>query len=272
MREVRARLAGNSVEPHEREDLLHPGQGLLLALPLPAEEDAREPDPCTEMAAGENILGDGEFVEQGRRLERANEAQRGNGMGRHARDVAPGVDHASTRRPVEAGDHVEGRGLAGAVRSDEPVDRTLLHVEGEVVDRRQAAESPRQSLDVQHDRPPPHGPPLPRMGCRRSLSFGAPGMSAGGSLHCPGRTIPHANHVIKWHASLPQMPAHDARQHPLRHGMDRRLDRHTDSDASEAGSQARNGRTAQKVKVRHHPPLGRFAWGEEACDSPERAT
>ena len=34
-----------------------------------------------------------------------------------------------------AGDHVEQRGLAGAVRADHREDRALAHVEADVVDR-----------------------------------------------------------------------------------------------------------------------------------------
>ena len=193
MGKVGAGLACDAREIHECEDFLHPGQGLFLTLPLPAEEDAHESDIGAEMAAGENVLGDREFVEQGRRLEGAHEAQGGDGMSRHARDVPPGVDDAPLRRPVEPGDHVEGRGLSGAVGPDESMNRPLLHGEGEIVDRRQAAESPCQALDVQH------GSRAPGRGCRRLRSCSVPGMSVGGSsTSVQSRTISHTTRIIKW--------------------------------------------------------------------------
>ena len=52
-------------------------------------------------------------------------------------------------RRVDAGDHVEGGGLAGAVRADQRDERARLHARGRSSDdRREAAEADRQPLDL----------------------------------------------------------------------------------------------------------------------------
>ena len=51
---------------------------------------------------------------------------------------------------VDAGDVVEDRGLAGAVRADQAVDLPLLDLDGEVVDGVDAAEVLLHVLHFQH--------------------------------------------------------------------------------------------------------------------------
>ena len=62
-------------------------------------------------------------------------------LGRLARDVAALEHDAAGVRPVEAGDHVEQRGLAGAVRADDGHDAALGDVDRHVLDRGDAAET-----------------------------------------------------------------------------------------------------------------------------------
>src|SRR5205085_7182654 len=50
-------------------------------------------------------------------------------------------------RPVEPGDQVEERRLAGAVRADQPADLAALDAERDVVDGDDAAEAPRHVLE-----------------------------------------------------------------------------------------------------------------------------
>ena len=66
-----------------------------------------------------------------------------------ARAVAPVERDHAFRRFVEAGDAVEHRGLAGAVRADQCGDLAALGLEGQVADGDQAAELHRQMLDLQ---------------------------------------------------------------------------------------------------------------------------
>ena len=48
-----------------------------------------------------------------------------------------------------AGDHVEQRGLAGAVRADDREDRALRDAEADLVDREQAAKALADALDLE---------------------------------------------------------------------------------------------------------------------------
>jgi ABC-type branched-subunit amino acid transport system ATPase component len=66
-------------------------------------------------------------------------------------------EHETRRRLVHAGEHVEERRLAGAVRPDEADDRGARHVEGHIVDRDEAAELLPQPIGVEKRRAGVHG-------------------------------------------------------------------------------------------------------------------
>src|SRR5262245_17427573 len=53
---------------------------------------------------------------------------------------------------VTAADYVEGRGLAGAVRTDETVDHALVHVQVEAVDGDDAAKSANEVANLEDGR------------------------------------------------------------------------------------------------------------------------
>ena len=72
--------------------------------------------------------------------------ERGDAVRAQAREVPVAVAHAAGGRRVDAGEHVQRRRLAGAVRADEGVDRARLDGEGDVVDRGDPAEAHRQAL------------------------------------------------------------------------------------------------------------------------------
>ena len=65
------------------------------------------------------------------------------------RAVAVAQRQPSGARLVEAGDAVEHRGLAGAVRPDQRGDGALADVEADIVDREEAAEPHGQMLDAE---------------------------------------------------------------------------------------------------------------------------
>ena len=73
---------------------------------------------------------------------------------------------AAVLRRVEAVDHVEHRGLAGAVRADDRADLALADVERDVGDRLHAAEGERDVLDRRGS------PRRPRSRCRSAPSRG----------------------------------------------------------------------------------------------------
>ncbi len=87
-----------------------------------------------------HVLGCGHRPEQADVLERAGHATGGDGVRWHAEHrLAVEVDVALRRR-VQTGEHVEERGLAGAVGTDEGDDRAERDVEVDVVDGGEAAE------------------------------------------------------------------------------------------------------------------------------------
>src|SRR2546428_167632 len=72
-----------------------------------------------------------------------------NSLGRAASARAISVRRRFADERQDAGNQVEDRGLAGAVRPHEADDLTLVDVDIEAVDRGQAAESARQAPDLQ---------------------------------------------------------------------------------------------------------------------------
>src|SRR5207245_10786892 len=82
-------------------------------------------------------------------LERPGDPERGGLVRLRSRDVPPLEDDVAVRRREYAGDRVEQRGLPGAVRPDEREDLAALHIEGDVVDRDEAAEPLGDVVDAQ---------------------------------------------------------------------------------------------------------------------------
>ncbi len=92
------------------------------------EQDARRAGAGPAMHADEHVLQHAHLVEQALVLERARDAQCGDGVRRPSDQVGAAVveGDAARRRAVEAADHVEDRGLARAVRADQPDDLAAL--------------------------------------------------------------------------------------------------------------------------------------------------
>src|ERR1700719_502185 len=91
-----------------------------------------------------------QLAERARDLERARQPAPAHDMRRLARDLGAGEDDRAAARPQRAGDQVEDRALARAVGADEPEDLALPHLARHLVDRHEAAEALRQSLDREH--------------------------------------------------------------------------------------------------------------------------
>src|SRR5450759_4454845 len=60
--------------------------------------------------------------------------------------VLPAVIHSALARLVDAGDHIEKRGLARAVGSDQAEDLAFVHGQAQLVQRHQAAEAHGQTV------------------------------------------------------------------------------------------------------------------------------
>ena len=117
--------------------------------------EAGEPDVLDELArtpaaagvaAEEDVLEHCHRAEQLDVLERARDAAPDDPVGRRSQQAAPLEDDLPAVRPVQTGNQVEQRRLAGAVRADQPDDLTLTDVERDVVDRDDAPEPPRHVL------------------------------------------------------------------------------------------------------------------------------
>ena len=118
------------------------------------------------------VLGDHEVLEHAHLAEQADVLEGPGDAG--ARDPEPvhlleqqlltvGVEgELADRRLVEAGQAVEHRGLAGAVRPDDRGDLTLIRGERQVVDRDQTAETHGQTLDLEQGAPLMVAPARPR--------------------------------------------------------------------------------------------------------------
>src|SRR4051812_18431956 len=155
-------VAGRVVGPVEKVDLVEPIACLLDRLQL-RPGVAADPENAEEGEAGGDhqrvVLGDKQVLEHRHAGEQADVLEGASDLrlpgdavaGEPLEEVRRAVrvtqrDHALGRL-VEAGDAVEDRGLAGAVRPDESGDVASPGLEGEVVHRDEAAEAHGQVLD-----------------------------------------------------------------------------------------------------------------------------
>ncbi len=133
-----------------------------------AEQAAAGVVPGLGVLRGLEVLERGGALDHADVLEGAAEAHRRLDVRRRLGDVAPAVGHRAGVRRVEAGDAVERRRLAGAVRPDQPDDLELVDLEV----RRPAGPAARRSGSTGR------GPPGRRS--RRPVLLGADT----GALHC----------------------------------------------------------------------------------------
>ncbi len=92
------------------------------------------------MHADHDVLARGHVVEEANVLERAADAPLGDRVRRLARHVLAAELDLPGGRLVDAGEHVEERRLAGAVRADQAGDRAFGDREVDVVDGDEPAE------------------------------------------------------------------------------------------------------------------------------------
>ena len=99
--------------------------------------------------ADDDVLGDGQIRERLELLEGARDAEAADAIGPQAGDVAAVEEDAACVERLEAGDQIEQRGLAGAVRPDDADDLALVHIEGDVGVGGEAAVALRHAFDVE---------------------------------------------------------------------------------------------------------------------------
>src|SRR5205085_1046654 len=118
-----------------------------------AVRELTEPDELDRLvrvaAADADVLAHGHRVEELDVLERARDAAPDDPVRRRAEEAPAGQAELAGVGPVEAGDNVEERRLAGAVRPDQPDDLVLARVERDTVEGDDAAEAPADVLDVE---------------------------------------------------------------------------------------------------------------------------
>src|SRR5229473_2866325 len=110
---------------------------------------------CTARAehrADADVLAHAEVGEGARDLEGAGEAEAPDAMRPEAVQHGPGERDRAAARPERAGDDVEERGLARAIRADETEDLALSEIEAHVAHRVERAELARRLSDREEGR------------------------------------------------------------------------------------------------------------------------
>src|SRR5690606_33929552 len=97
-----------------------------------AQNGGDDAGPGAAVAGRHDVFQAAQGAEEPQRLERAADAQRRDGVGFHAADVAAVEPDAAFVGPVNAGDDVEHRRLAGAVGPVQAGDGAALHVKVQV--------------------------------------------------------------------------------------------------------------------------------------------
>ena len=99
--------------------------------------------------ADNHIVLDTERRERPHDLERTPDAAPADAVGRQAVDALAGKTDGAAIRREYPGDHVEQRGLAGAVRSDHREDAAFRHFETKLVHGKKPAEAFADAFDFQ---------------------------------------------------------------------------------------------------------------------------
>src|SRR5690606_20259171 len=102
-----------------------------------------------EVAPRHDVLEGAHVEEDLQVLERAPDAGRGERVRRQAGQFASVERDAAGARHVDAGEQVEQRGLAGAVRADDRVNRARVDRKRQSLHRVDAAEFPGEPVDAQ---------------------------------------------------------------------------------------------------------------------------
>ena len=124
-------------------DLLRPGP--------PAPEERREEAVAEVLVATEHqVVQHGEVLEERDVLEGAGHPEVCDPVRPHAEDALAEELHAAALRPVDTGEDVEDRGLAGAVGADDGEQLARTDLEGRPRDRVDPREGQVHVLDAHH--------------------------------------------------------------------------------------------------------------------------
>ena len=102
------------------------------------------------MIGDEHVVQHGQAGEQTDVLKRPADAQLGDLKGLITEQVVAAEEDLASGWDVQASDHVEYSGFAGAIGADQAIEGAALHRKVEVVDRAQTTKGFCESPDVQH--------------------------------------------------------------------------------------------------------------------------
>ncbi len=145
--DARGKVGSRRVDPLLDADKAQKASGLVAGLPIFRDRDRqpehrrRESLALVSLPADHDVLARGHRLEELSVLEGARDA-RDHRVSRSAADKLDAVEQdRALVRPIEPGECVEQRGLAGAVGSDERLDGALEHVERDIVDGGEPSEA-----------------------------------------------------------------------------------------------------------------------------------
>jgi hypothetical protein len=121
-------------------------RGIGAAAARQAEQVGEQAGAFLQVPPGHDVLQRGHAEEDLQVLEGARQAHRRQAVRRRLRHVLPGQRDAAVGRAVEAGDDVEQRRLARAVRPDDRQDLARAGGEADAVERAQPAEGDADAL------------------------------------------------------------------------------------------------------------------------------
>ena len=98
-----------------------------------------------------DVLEQRQFAERTRDLEGAPYSLMTDRMRRQAADLLAFEADRAGRRAQRAGNEIEGRALAGAVRPDQAEDFARAQFEGDLVDGQESSEAFTQAIDLEHE-------------------------------------------------------------------------------------------------------------------------
>ena len=168
---TRARAVGSSLTSRSATSP-SPTSSMIRSVSAPTSIRPRRPQVLRISPSDPDVVPDGQGREQLEPLVGPRQAapgpRRGSGLG----DVVP-VDHdPSGLRCQQPADNVEQRGLAGAIRADEPRHSRGRYRDGDVAEHLGPAEGQANLGDLKSGhRPPPRRPPAR---CRRAEGPGVP--------------------------------------------------------------------------------------------------
>jgi hypothetical protein len=138
--------------PEEREALLGEALDFLLLAPHSRRAHDRAEDARARVRprGRHDVLLHRHVQEQAERLERACDPARGDLVRLEPEQRLVLEEDVAVVRPVHAGDEVEERRLAGAVRADDADDLTLGDVQVEILDHGEPAEALRDVPQLEH--------------------------------------------------------------------------------------------------------------------------